>query len=289
VHDVVCTYRDGGKKTIREDEQETPRLALHIGKYPVVLVAPNDIELIWDGSEMRRKFFDSLLSQLDSQYLENLIVYTNYLRQRNGLLRVFAERGVDRTVLEAYDQKLIPAGEAIFRARKEFINRFMPSFESHYRFMAGDANEKVGIRYQSQLEEMNFKSALESQLEKDIRLQRTTVGIHRDDFVFTFMNGDLKRIGSQGQQKSFLISLKLTEFEVLTEAKKFKPLLLLDDIFDKLDEERIQKLMELVTNDTFGQLFITDARSQRSQQLFRDTGIRADVLEVNNGLVRPLV
>jgi DNA replication and repair protein RecF len=286
-HDVVCSFQQGQKKIILEDDQESPRLSQHIGKYPVVLVAPGDIELIGEGSERRRKFFDSLLSQTDTRYLENLIAYGQLIKQRNSLLRIFSERGsVDTDMLEVYDEKLVPAGEYIYRKRKEFIVEFVSLFENHYRFLAGDSEEHVQITYQSQLHHADFAEGLRQNLQRDLLLLRTTTGVHRDDFMFTINEGELKRLGSQGQQKSFLIGLKLAEFQVVFQRKGLKPLLLLDDIFDKLDDERIRKLMLLVANGTFGQLLITDARARRSAEILGESGVKSEFFQVENGILR---
>ncbi|MFM7429439.1 MAG: DNA replication/repair protein RecF [Flammeovirgaceae bacterium] len=259
---IICAYTLGQKKIINEDGRDYTKFSEHVGKYPVVLIAPQDIELIWDGSEMRRKFFDSVISQLDKVYLENLIIYTNQLKQRNSLLRAFAESGkTDHDLLASYDQKLVPAANFIFKKRKDFLIEFFPFFQQHYNYLVGQSNEHVSIQYQSDLSGTNFATLLSQNLQRDIVLQRTSTGIHRDDFDFKINGFELKRHGSQGQQKSFLIALKLAEFQVIAEKKKFKPILLLDDIFDKLDDERIHQLMRLVAQGTFGQLFITDARA----------------------------
>ena len=283
-HQVVCSFQQGMKKVIREDELECVKLSTHIGKYPVVLVAPNDIELIWDGSELRRKFFDSLLSQIDKNYLENLILYVQYLKQRNSLLKLFAERGsMDRDMLEAYDQKMIPAGEYIHQKRKEFMVEFLPIFLKHYQFLIGDSVESPQIQYRTELDEIAFNELLTRNLQRDVLMQRTGSGIHRDDFLFLLNDFELKKYGSQGQQKSFLVALKLAEFQIISQRKGLKPLLLLDDIFDKLDDERIHKLMSLVADKTFGQLFITDARAGRSKDVLKQLGIKAALFEVKDG------
>ena len=282
-HRVTCSFEEGQKKIIREDDEECGKLSTHIGKYPVVLVAPNDIELIWDGSEMRRRFFDSLLSQTDKTYLENLITYGRFLKQRNSLLRIFLERGtIDQDMLEVYDEKLVPAGEYIYRKRKDFMEEFLSLFDRYYRFLAGD-EEKVQITYESQLHDVDFAQVLRQNLQRDILLQRTGAGVHRDDFLFSINDGELKRLGSQGQQKSFLIALKLAEFQVVFQNKGMKPLLLLDDIFDKLDDERIGKLMLLVVDGTFGQLLITDARAGRSLELLKESNVKAEFFQVESG------
>ena len=285
LHEITCGFQSP-RKTMSEDGQVYAKFSKHIGKYPAVLIAPNDIALIWDGSELRRRFFDNLLSQLDVRYLEDLIVYTQVLRQRNGLMKLFAESGQsDPDLLAAYDAKLVPSGQLIFEKRKELMRSFLPLFVRHYNFLAGDGGEKVELIYRSELAEADFGTELQRNLSRDILLQRTGIGIHRDDFLFLLDGGELKRLGSQGQQKSFLIALKLTEFELIARAKGIKPLLLLDDVFDKLDDERIHKLMLLVAGGTFGQLLITDARAGRSREILRETGISATLYEVDNGRV----
>lgn len=281
--EVVCSYTIGSKKFIHEDGNEIKRLSTHIGRYPVVLVAPNDIELVWGGSELRRKFFDSLIAQLDKNYLEHLITYTNQLKQRNSLLRLSAERGLDHDLLDAYDQKIILSGNYIHQKRSTFITSFLPLFKDHYGFLSGGVEEMVDIQYRSDCTDQDFGAMLKNSIRKDMILQRTSVGIHRDDFVFTLGGFELKRIGSQGQQKSFLIGLKLAEFQSIEYIKRVKPLLLLDDIFDKLDDERIHKLTTLVVDGTFGQLFITDARPDRSRGLLKDTQVEAELFLINDG------
>jgi len=281
--EVICSYSIGSKKYIREDGSDTKRLSDHIGKYPIVLVAPNDVELVWGGSELRRKFFDSLIAQLDKNYLEHLIIYTNQLKQRNSLLRLSADRGLDHDLLDTYDQKIVQSGNYIHQKRAAFITSFLPLFRGHYGFLSGEAEEEVDIQYKSDCTDQDFGVILKKSLKKDLIIQRTSVGIHRDDFVFTLDGFELKRIGSQGQQKSFLIGLKLAEFQSIENIKKIKPLLLLDDIFDKLDDERIHKLVTLVVDGTFGQLFITDARPDRSRGLLKEADVDAELFLINAG------
>ena len=286
--EVLCAYQSGQKKIIREDGQDCTKFSEHVGRYPVVLIAPQDIELIWDGSEMRRKFFDTLISQLDKNYLENLIVYTSHLKQRNSLLRTFSESGkIDHDLLASYDQKIVPAGNYIFSKRKQFAVDFLPFFKRHYQFLVSESKEEVHIQYRSDLEKSDFADLLSKNLQRDILLQRTSSGIHRDDFEFLINTNELKKFGSQGQQKSFLIALKLAEFQCIAEAKQFKPILLLDDIFDKLDDQRIHQLMLLISQGTFGQLFITDARQGRSQEILKEANVIAQVFTVENGTFTP--
>jgi DNA replication and repair protein RecF len=282
--EVVCSYQQGQKKIVREDGQDYLKFSDHVGKYPLVLIAPQDIELIWDGSEVRRKFFDSLLSQIDHQYLEDLIVYATYLRQRNGALKLFAEQGkIDHDLLDGYDQKIIPSAKRIYSKRREFLTEFLPVFQRHYKSLADSKDEVMSIQYRSDLDGNDFQEILQKNLNRDVVLQRTTAGIHRDDFLFLLNNNEVKRYGSQGQQKSFLIGLKLAEFQSIAEKKGFKPLLLLDDIFDKLDDNRIRKLMHFMADGMFGQLFITDARPDRCLELLNELKLNAGIVRIENG------
>jgi DNA replication and repair protein RecF len=280
--EVVCMFQQGQKKIVREDDQDYLKFSDHVGKYPVVLITPQDIELIWGGAEQRRRFFDTLLSQLDRFYLENLITYNHQVKQRNSLLRRFSEAGeVDSALLESYDHRICIAGNYIYHSRKSLLQEFIPEFKKHYSFIAQES-EEVDIKYRSDLGQIDFATHLKNHIQRDILLQRTTCGIHRDDFLFLTNGNELKRIGSQGQQKSFLISLKLTEFQIIAEKKGLKPILLLDDIFDKLDDDRIHHLMRLVAEGMFGQLFITDARQDRSRSILKDAGILAKIYVVEN-------
>jgi len=280
---VTCAYQLGSKKTIKVDGHEPDKLSDHIGKYPVVMVAPNDIELVWGGSELRRKFFDSMIAQVDRQYLENLIQYNYNLKQRNGLLRLFGEGTVDYDLLEAYNQKLVLSGNYIYQKRKSFLEEFLPLFAAHYQYLSGENGEASNIAYRTDCEGQDFAQILQNSLRKDLVLQRTSVGIHRDDFLFQLAGYDLKREGSQGQQKSFLIGLKLAEFQCIEAHREVKPLLLLDDIFDKLDDERIDKLVNRVADGAFGQIFITDARPDRSDGLLQNALLEAELFHIKEG------
>ncbi|HWA32573.1 MAG TPA: DNA replication and repair protein RecF, partial [Cyclobacteriaceae bacterium] len=256
--EVTCSYTVENGKSIAINGKPYGRFSEHLGKFPVVMVAPNDVELIWEGGEVRRKYFDGLLSQVDKQYLEQLIVYQNHLKQRNGLLKMFAERGaVDQDLLDSYDEKIIAGGEIIFRMRTTFLDEFLPLLANRYRFLAGGRTENATITFRSELSETDFAEYFKKNFSKDLALGRTCAGIHRDDFLFGIGEKDLKRFGSQGQQKSFLIALKLAEFDFLLEKKGERPIVLLDDIFDKLDDERIHQLLRLVQEGGFGQIFIT--------------------------------
>ncbi len=284
LHDVTCAFQLGQKKVMKEDGADYTRLSEHIGKYPVVMIAPNDIELIWDGGEVRRRFMDAIISQIDHEYLDRLIAYTARLKMRNSLLKRFSESGkADYDLLESCDRVMAPDGDFISSTRASFVEKFRPAFERHYRYLSGGGVETAAISHRRGYEEASHADSWQRALGRDLALQRTTTGAHRDDFAFELDEHELKRHGSQGQQKSFLIALKLAEFDVLNEKKGFKPILLLDDIFDKLDDDRIGRLIERVGSGTFGQLFITDARPDRSEALLASAGIRAKSFRVESG------
>jgi len=284
VREVICSYQLGSKKIIREEGQDCLKFSDHVGRYPLVLIAPQDIELIWDGSEVRRKFFDTVLSQIDHEYLNDLITYNAFLKQRNSALKLFSERNaIDYDLLSSYDQRIIPAASRIFSRRTAFVKEFLPLCQRHYKSLADGEDEAVNVQYRSDLAENDFGSTLQKNISRDVVLQRTTSGTHRDEFLFLLNDNEVKRYGSQGQQKSFLIALKLAEFQVIAEKKRFKPLLLLDDIFDKLDDHRIRKMMHFVAEGTFGQLFISDARPDRSKGLLKEMNLKANLVTIENG------
>lgn len=285
IQDLLCTIQTGSKKIFREGVNEYQKLTDHIGKYPVVMIAPDDTELVKEGSEERRKFFDSIISQLDRSYLDALIRYSYALKQRNGLLKMFADtNSFDELALQSYDEVLVSSGEIIFKKRKEFVGEFIPVFQQFYSFIVKE--EKAEVEYRSEVSKTGFREGLSSSRQRDLFLQRTSFGIHRDDYTFKLGGGDLKKLGSQGQQKSFIIALKLAQFEILKNHKGFKPILLLDDIFDKLDDHRIEKLLELIKQDSLGQLFITDARPDRTAALLKQINISTAIFTVDRGEIK---
>jgi DNA replication and repair protein RecF len=287
-HTVQCSLRPGQKKVVTHNKAPYEKVSEHIGRFPVVLITPYDTDLIREGSEERRKFFDSLISQLDHPYLDLLIRYNHLLRQRNSLLKQFADRQyLDEEYLRILDEQLVPAGEEITRIRQAFLKSFDPVFLHHYRHLS-DSHEEVTLHYKSQLPGADFPQLLEAARRKDLALQRTTVGPHRDDFVFQMDGLPVKSYGSQGQQKSYVIALKLAQFEVLAQKKQAKPLLLLDDIFDRLDEKRITKLLQMVADHTFGQLFITDSHLDRTERFLAGLSEEVKRFGVVNGTVEEL-
>ncbi|MDG1159896.1 MAG: DNA replication/repair protein RecF [Flavobacteriales bacterium] len=285
---VQCAVKKGQKKKVSRNKKEYTRLADHIGKYPAVMISPNDTDIIREGSEVRRKFIDGVISQYNKAYLDQLIQYNKVLLQRNNLLRYFAEnRTFDAENLEVWDAQLANIGSAIHEERKLFLEAFVPGFNDIYQRISG-AREVMSIEYKSDYLEGSFSDLLREAQQKDRQLRRSTVGIHKDDLIFLIDGHPLKRFGSQGQQKSVLIALKLAQFEFIERATKVKPILLLDDIFDKLDDTRVAHLMKLVSEHHFGQIFITDTHDGRVPDLFKATGAAVKVFKVNNAQIDEL-
>jgi DNA replication and repair protein RecF len=282
---VQLSVQDGKGKVLKVNRQEYERMSGHIGRFPCVLVAPYDTDLIREGSEGRRKFFDGVLAQADAEYLDLLLRYNRLLQQRNSLLKQFAERHyTDLGMVEVYDTQLLPLMDQLAHKRASHLHTFLPVFLSHYQYISG-GHERVSLRYESEVGGPGFAAQFREQLPRDLAAQYTTKGIHKDDYIFELDGRPIKKFGSQGQQKSFVIALKLAQFDFLAQQKGDKPLLLLDDIFDKLDDQRIQKLMQLMANGAFGQVFLTDARPERTQQIFQATGQPIHLLEVSGGHV----
>jgi DNA replication and repair protein RecF len=262
-----CSFKIGGKKTVKLNKKEYDRISEHIGKFPVVFISPYDIDLISEGSETRRKWIDGILVQLDKRYLDDLIRYHKVLEQRNALLKNMHEHRIfDRESIEIWNISLVETGNRIFAKRKVFLEEFIPVFNDFYHQLVDD-NENTQISYRSQLEDQDFSAALIASEKKDAYTQYTNVGIHKDDLSFSISEHPVKKFGSQGQQKSFLIALRLAQFDWIKKQKGYTPILLLDDIFDKLDHSRVEKLISLVSTKYFGQVFITDTDEERMRSL----------------------
>jgi DNA replication and repair protein RecF len=282
---ISCSVKKNQKKQFKRNKKEYPRLADHIGLFPLVMISPNDSIIITEGSEERRKFIDNVISQTDNQYLDELIAYNKHLQNRNSFLKQQAlYRTFDPQLLEVLNEQLIRSGKVIFEQRRLFMNAFVPLFNELYAYLT-ESLEPVELVYESQLESSSFESLIEQSLERDRSLERTTMGTHRDDLQFSVNGMPLKKFGSQGQQKSFLIALKLAQYRYLQNKKGFKPMLLLDDIFDKLDDKRTKKLMQMVSQDNFGQLFITHTNSDKIKSIFNEIGCALRVFEVNRGKI----
>ena len=282
---VYCGLKRNQKKKFSFNKTEYNRLSDHIGIIPVVMISPTDHELITGGSEERRRLIDSIISQYNKLYLDDVIVYNKALSQRNALLKQFDRRGhFDFAALEIWDEQLIQYGNRIYEERSEFIKQFLPLFRNYFEFISG-GNEPVEMLYSSQLQKNSFADLLSHNRDKDRIVQFTTSGIHKDDLEMTIHGFPIKKFGSQGQQKSFLIALKLAQFQFFSMKKGLKPILLLDDIFDKLDEHRVTKLMELVSQENFNQIFITDTHGERVKSIFNKINVPIKRFEVKAGRV----
>jgi DNA replication and repair protein RecF len=266
---ILCSLKKGQKKIVKRNGKAYEKFSEHIGKFPLVIISPADRDLIVEGSETRRKFIDNVISQQNQSYLKTLISYNKILVQRNALLKYFAaNRTFDAVNLEVYNQQLILYGEIIHKERKEFLKIFIPIFNERYKTIS-QGKEEVNLVYRSQLLEADFFDILKDSLVKDKMLQYTSSGVHKDDLVFEIGGYPIKKFGSQGQQKSYLIALKLAQFDFIKAQSKVVPILLLDDIFDKLDENRVTQLISLVNNDQFGQIFITDTHAERTEEVVK--------------------
>ena len=267
---VIINFKRNDKKVIKRNNKQYERFSDHIGLLPLVIISPSDRNLIAEGSEIRRKFLDSVISQSDKKYLDSLINYNKVLAQRNSLLKLFYKnKNIDNQTIHVYDQQLESIGEDIFMKRKSFLKDFVPVFKNKYKSISND-NEDVDISYKTDLENERLSVLLKNSLEKDMFLQYTSKGIHKDDLVFNINNYSVKKFGSQGQQKSLLIALKLAQFDFLKNQNKNNPILLLDDIFDKLDKNRVKQIINLVSADDFGQIFISDTDEERTKESIKE-------------------
>lgn len=266
---IVCSLKKGNKKVIKRNGKAYEKFSDHIGFLPLVIISPADRDLILEGSDTRRRFMDAVLSQADQRYLQALINYNKVLVQRNALLKYFfVNHKFDKSTLIVYNEQLHTYGTEIFEKRKSFLDLFIPIFKEQYKAISG-GRETVSIGYDSGLLGQDLLTLLSDNVEKDRAAQYTTVGIHKDDLSFEIQTHAVKKYGSQGQQKSFLIALKLAQFNFIKERAGTTPILLLDDIFDKLDEERVAQIIALVDDEKFGQLFISDTHADRTENVIK--------------------
>ncbi|WP_420602315.1 DNA replication/repair protein RecF [Flagellimonas sp.] len=266
---IICSFKKGMKKVIKRNGKAYEKFSEHIGFLPLVIISPSDRDLIIEGSDTRRKFMDGVISQSDKGYLQTLIKYNKVLVQRNSLLKYFvANNTFDKNTLGIYNEQLHTLGTEIHEKRVAFISSFLPIFKEQYAHIT-DKEEQIMLSYESQLSEKGLLELLEGAIDKDRIIQYTSVGVHKDDLSFTIAGHPIKKFGSQGQQKSFLIALKLAQFHFIKEQAKTTPILLLDDIFDKLDENRVSQIVALVDNDNFGQIFISDTHAERTENVVK--------------------
>ena len=266
---VYCGIQRNKRKVFKRNKKEYQKLSDHIGLFPLVLISPSDSSIIMEGGEERRRFMNSVIAQYDKNYLENLIQYNRALAQRNRLLKELSNTpGYDRDMLGIWDDQLIKYGGNIFESRKEFVEKIQPVFSENYSFIASD-REEAELIYESQLHRVNMRDILTNSLRKDLLFQFTTSGVHKDDLLMNLGKYSLKKTGSQGQQKTYQVALKLAKFGFIKKICGIKPILLLDDIFDKFDLLRVEQIIKLVVNDNFGQIFITDTNHDHLKKILK--------------------
>lgn len=277
---IICSYTRGSQKIIKRNGKAYERFSDHIGFIPTVIVSPADSMLISDSAEERRKYINAFISQFDHDYLSALIRYNTALAERNKYLKI----GSDEQMLQIYDMQLEAAATKIFERRKEMVNRLQPIVAQYYKILSGD-RETVWLDYNSDLLEESLSNLLLASREKDCILGYTTAGVQRDDIHFTIGDVPLRKYGSQGQQKSFIIALKLAQYQIIAAETGKTPILLLDDVFDKLDESRVAELISLVAGNTFGQIVITDCSHERMERLLENSGAEYKLFDVTYGKV----
>jgi DNA replication and repair protein RecF len=292
---IYCAFQKGKPKLLKRNGKEYQKLSDHIGRYPVVMISPADSSLILEGSEERRRFLNKIISQYSAGYLDSVLRYSKALQQRNKLLKDFRSSDkFDNEVLSVWDAQLIKYGSSIFNEREILVNDLVPVFQNYYSLISSE-KESVELKYVSHLSEGSFAESLINSLAKDRLLEYTTMGIHKDDLSLLMNDYPVRSLGSQGQQKSYLVALKLAKFDYISKQAGFSPILLLDDIFDKFDANRVEQIIRLVGNDKFGQIFITDTHQNRLQEIlsshntdYRLFGISDDgtVQVINQGSVK---
>jgi DNA replication and repair protein RecF len=285
-HDkVVAKFLTGQRKEIEHNDNGVTRLTDFIGQFPVVMIAPDDVSLVQEGSEERRRFLDTTLSQLYPDYLGQLLVYNALLKQRNALLKQFADtHQFDSALLEAIDRQMPGPARLLYERRTAFVQAFEPLFTDLYAVISG-SREQVSVAYQSDLARKPLAELFDEARDKDRMLQRTTAGPHRDDLELKMDGQIVKKFASQGQLKSFLLAMRLAQYELLRQEKGISPLLLLDDIFDKLDEQRVRQLIALLIDRAYGQIFITDTQRSRMESVVGSFEGDYAMFEVSDGAV----
>ncbi|NOY96422.1 MAG: DNA replication/repair protein RecF [Chlorobi bacterium] len=285
---IACGLQKGQKKQFKRNAKVYSKLADHIGLIPLVMITPSDVNLIIGGSDERRKFVDGVISQFDGTYLRSLLNYNKALVQRNNLLKQFASGSFfDEESLSIWDMQLVEYGNVIHRKRKDFIEKLIPVFQHYYSFIS-KGNEEVGLIYHSDLKDKGFEAVLKEALPKDRIIQYTTVGVHKEDLLLSLNGFPIKKFGSQGQKKTYLAALKLAQFEFIKEVAGIRPILLLDDIFDKLDRNRVEQIINLVADDHFGQIFITDTNREHLDGIVKSSRANYKIFKANKGTVKEL-
>jgi DNA replication and repair protein RecF len=283
--DIYCAFQRSKQKLLKRNGKEYQKLSDHVGRYPVVMISPADSSLISEGSEERRKFLNKIVSQYNAEYLDSVLRYGKALQQRNKLLKDQNSTGKpDADMVSIWDDQLVRYGEFIYSERSTLVEELIPVFQEYYEKISG-GKERVRLSYSSHLSDASFRDALVNSLPKDRILEYTTVGVHKDDLLLEMDGFPVKALGSQGQQKSYLVALKLAKFEYIQRQAGFPPILLLDDIFDKFDADRVEQIIKLVANHRFGQIFITDTHQSRLQEILSSHDIDFRLFRISDGKV----
>lgn len=277
---ITCTYQRGAQKVLKRNGKAYERLADHIGLIPVVVVSPADSSLISDSADERRRYLNAFISQLDRGYMEAAMRYNSTLAMRNSYLKT----GSDEAMLAIYDQQLCAPANTIYNARKAIIEEMIPLVREYYKALSDD-HEQVELSYHSELNKASLEELLLASRERDRVLSFTSCGVHRDDMSFTIGGYMLRKYGSQGQQKSFLVALKLAQYAIIARRCGEKPILLLDDLFDRLDESRVERLISLVSGEDFGQIIITDCNEERMRSILDRTNCNYKLFNVTYGTI----
>lgn len=277
---IVCSAKVNQKRVLKKNGKQYEKISEHIGQFPVVIVSPYDTNLIYEGSEERRRFIDSIISQINPDYLSALVMYNKTLMQRNSYLKqTIVSKEINKDIMDIYDAQLHKFGSVIHGERKNFVENFTPLFVHMYGAISAE-KESVSISYCSQLQSERLIDLLKENVEKDQNSGYTNFGTHKDDFIFEIQNNPIKKFGSQGQQKSFLTALKLTQFIIIKQKTKITPILLLDDIFDKLDPTRIKDLLKLVCGGEFGQVFLSDTDPERTKKIVCEVSSKYQIFKL---------
>ncbi len=286
--EVFTAFQNGRKKTFKYDGHEYEKLRDHIGKLPLVMISPFDQQIILGGSEDRRRLVDSVLCQVNQRYLNALTKYNSLIKYRNAFLKQSSLSSYDKDLITIHDNTIIELAIEVAQVRHEFIQNAMPSLTNYYTDIGGqEKKEIISVIYDTTVNQSGFRNQFENTFEKDLLLQRTTLGVHKDDFSFLLNEYPLKKIGSQGQQKTFLLAIKLALFKFIKDSVGMTPLLLLDDIFDKLDDNRIEKLLALILSDDFGQIILTDARPERTKRILDNQSVIKKYITIIDAQVLP--
>lgn len=283
--EVYCGVKRGFKKTFKKNQKAYHKLSEHIGLLPLVMISPEDVILIDGSSEERRRLMDGIISQCDRNYLHQLIRYNKALQQRNSLLKTSSGKYLDPEMVEIWNEQLAESGESIMKRRMGFLQEFKTVFQAYYEQLSL-GREEVELEYKPSVADGDLSAALHHSLERDRALNYTTVGIHRDDLILNIGKYSIRKIGSQGQKKTFLIALKLAQYAWLNQMSGVKPLLLLDDIFDKLDADRVSQIVKIVGGEQFGQIFITDTNRQHMDEILKMQQVDYRLFTVDKGEIR---